>query len=117
MTITQLPTDEDDLSDVIEEVVSIQSSFYELGRSLRLKTVDLDQVRDTHRSNSNTEQAVQSVLLLWLSQKYNVERFGPPTWRMLVKAVDMKTGGNDHKLAKEIASRHPASAGQILLSA
>ena len=96
----------------MEEVVSIQSLFYELGRSLRLKTVDLDQVRDTHCSNSDIKQpSLQAVLLLWLNQKYNVERFGPPTWRMLVKAVDMDSGGNDQELAKQIASRHPAIAG------
>ena len=96
------------MSDVIEEVISIQSLFYQLGRCLKLRNDDLNAVRDTHRSDNDTEQAFQSVLLLWLKKKFNVERFGPPTWRMLVKAVDMETGGNDHKLAKKIASRYPA---------
>ena len=93
---------------MIEEVLSIQSLFYQLGRCLKLKSVDLDPIRDNRRSDSDTEQAFQSVLLLWFNKKYNVERFGPPTWRMLVKAVDMESGGNDHELAKRIASRHPA---------
>ena len=93
---------------MIEEVLSIQSLFYQLGRSLKLKSVDLDHAQCI---NSDTERALQAVLLLWLNQKYNVERFGPPTWQMLVRAVDMKSGGNDHELAKEIASRHPATAG------
>jgi hypothetical protein len=53
------------------------------------------------------DQALKDVLLLWLNQEYKVERFGPPTWRMLVEAVDKKTGGNNHELAKEIASNHP----------
>ena len=52
------------------------------------------------------------VLLLWLLQKYKVEKFGPPTWRMLVEAVDKKTGGNNHELAKEIASNHPTGVSR-----
>ena len=31
--------------------------------------------------------------------------------RMLVAAVDKKTGGNDHELAEKIASRHLAATG------
>ena len=93
---------------MIEEVWSIQSLFYQLGRSLKLKIVNVETVTHVHCSNSDTEKALQAVLLLWLNQKYNVGRFGPPTWQMLVKAVDMETGGNDHKLARRIASRHPA---------
>ena len=38
-----------------------------------------------------------------------MERFGPPTWRILVEAVDRKAGGNNHDLAKEIASDHPTA--------
>ena len=108
-----LIVDEDDLSDVMEEVVSIKSLFYELGRSLRLKiseASDLNRVRDAYSiaSAGDTERAIQDVLLLWLNQKYNTKRFGPPTWRMLVEAVDKETGGNNHELAKKIASKHLA---------
>ena len=108
----QMNVDEDDLSDVIEEVVTLQSLFYQLGRSLRLKSVDLDRVHEAHCSNGDTERALQGVLLLWLNKRYNVGRFGPPTWQMLVKAVYMKTGGNDQSLAKQIASRHPSAGGK-----
>lgn len=101
--------DEDNLSDVIEEVITIKSLYYELGRSLRLKIAELDHVRDKSSSiHNDDEKALQDVLLLWLNRKFNVGKFGPPTWRMLVEAVDKKTGGNNHELAKDIASRHPA---------
>ena len=96
---------EGDLSDVFEEVVSLQALYYQLGRSLRLKISDLRAIR---KGESDFELALEDVLLLWLQQKYvDVERFGPPTWRMLVEAVDKKTGGNNHELAKRIASNHP----------
>ena len=89
-------------------MVSIQSCYYSLGRSLGLKVSDLKSICDKYPSPSDSEQALEDVLLLWLDQKYNVEKFGPPTWRMLVRAVDMESGGNDHELAKQIASEHPA---------
>ena len=86
----------------------MKSVYYSLGRSLRLQIADLKAIRDAYSSESDAEQALEDVLLLWLHQKYCIERFGPPTWRMLVEAVDKKSGGNNHDLAKEIASNHPA---------
>ena len=44
---------------------------------------------------------------MWLRQSYNIEKYGPPTWRKLVEAVGSPTGGNNRALAKGIASRHP----------
>ena len=91
--------------------MSIQSRYYYLGRSLGLKILDLKSIRDKYPSPSDSEQALEDVVLLWLNQKYNVERFGPPTWRMLVRAVDMESGGNDQELAQQIASSHPITEG------
>ena len=96
----------------MDEVLSMKLSYYSLGRSLRLQSADLKAIREAYPSESDAEQALEDMLLLWLHQKYTVERFGPPTWRMLVEAVDKKSGGNNHDLAKEIASNHPA--GRLL---
>ena len=87
-------------------VESIKILYFELGRSLKLKNDDLKDIREKYPTDAET--ALNDVLLLWLRQKYNVDRFGHPSWRMLVIAVDKKTGGNNHELAKEIASNHPA---------
>ena len=100
--------DADDLAVVMEEIISLKSLYYSLGRALNLKTGDLRAIRNAFPSESDAEQALEDVLLLWLNQKYNVERCGMPTWRMLVKAVDMKTGGDNHELAQRIALNHPA---------
>lgn len=95
---------EDDLADVMGEVRSLKAKYYPLGRALRLKASDLDAVREQYPRN--VEQALNDVLILWLRQQYTTKRFGVPTWRMLVEAVDKE--GN-HALAKDIARRHPAS--------
>ena len=75
-----------------------------LASSLNCSWSALRAILDAYPSESDAECALNDMLLLWLCQKYNVEKFGPPTWRGLVKAVDKKTGGNNHQLAKKIAS-------------
>ena len=99
---------EDNLINVLEEVLPIKSLYFALGRSLRIPTADLRSIREAYPSESDAEQALRDTLELWLQQKYKAERFCPPTWRMLVEAVDRKSGGNNHELAKKIASNHPA---------
>ena len=98
------------MSDIMEEVLDIKSMYFALGRSLRLRNDDLQAIRKEYPNESghDAEQALNDVLLLWLKKEYNEERFGPPTWRMLVEAVNKKSGGNNYELAKQIASNHPA---------
>ena len=89
----------------MDEVVSIKSAYYSLGRSLGLPAGELNAVR--RQCPGDVEQALNDILLLWLQQKYNVIKYGVPSWRMLVKAVDKESGGNNHAVAKRIASNHP----------
>ena len=80
--------------------------YYSFGGALRLSTRELDQIREDYHSS---EQALGQVINIWLKQRYSVERFGLPSWRMLVKAVDSRAGGGDHALAKKITFAHPGS--------
>ena len=41
------------------------------------------------------------------SSSSQVERFGKPTWRRLVEAVEDHVGGNNRALAQAIAAEHP----------
>ena len=45
-----------------------------------------------------------------------VERFGKPTWRRLVEAVEDPVGGNDPALALTIARDHPCTPGNHVYS-
>ena len=96
---------EDDLINVLEAVLPIKSVYFSLGQCLGLPLTVLESIR---KAESDAEQALSDTLKLWLQQKYDTERFGPPTWRMLVEAVDKEAGGNNNKLAKKIASNHRA---------
>ena len=60
--------------------------------------------------NTASMHAVYSyfdVLFFSLLLHNQVKRFGNPTWRKLVKAVDDPVGGNNHALALKIAAEHP----------
>ena len=46
------------------------------------------------------------VLRKWLQKSYNYQRWGCPTWRMLVEAVGDPAGGNNLALAETIAKKH-----------
>ena len=94
---------EEDLSDVMDAVRTRRSSYYPLGRKLGIRPTDLDAI---HVYSTNLDQALNDVLLLWLRQEYNTLRFGEPSWRVLVKAVEDQSGLNSHLLAKEIALTH-----------
>jgi hypothetical protein len=73
-----------------------------------LKIADLRKIRDEQSSESD---ALEDVLLLWLNKKYDEKKHGPPTWRMLVEAVNNKSGGNNYELAKQIALNHQTGRG------
>ena len=99
----------------MEEVLSIKAVYFPLGECLRLSSRDLKAIHEAYPDESMVGQALKDILLLWLNQNYKVEKFGPPTWRMLVEAVDKKTGGNNHELAKKIASNHPILLGNNII--
>ena len=101
---------EDDFREVRREVVSIQSHYYQFGIELGLPLREMNIVQETFRQD--VPRAFMEVLQIFLKHRYNVEKYGPPTWRKLVEAVDSPAGGNDHALAKKIAEQHHYSASK-----
>ena len=101
-------TAEDDFREVYREVANIQSNYYQLGIELGLPLREIEAVKKAFQQD--IVQAFTDVLGIWLRHRYNIEKYGPPTWRRLVEAVDSPTGGNNHALAKTIAEHHPIMA-------
>ena len=99
---------EDDFYDVYCELENSKARYYQLGRVLRLPLGKLEAIRKTH--SQYVEQALTQVLLLWLRQQYNVEKFGRPTWQKLREAVDSPSGGENHALAERIAKKYLTSS-------
>ena len=88
--------------------MNIKAGYYQLGIELGLPPRELEAIRKTH--SQDVAQALTQVLLIWLRQQYNVEKFGYPTWQRLREAVDSPSGGNNHALAEKIAEKHLTSS-------
>lgn len=86
-------------------MVSIKAKYYQLGVELGLPPGELDAMKKEH--HSDVDQAFSEVILKWLRRRYNVARFGCPTWKRLVEAVESPAGGNHSALAMDIALKHP----------
>ena len=97
------------MRDVISEIITVKARSLAIGRTLGLRMGELDSIRSSLQDH---EQQLNDVVCVWLRQRYNVERFGTPTWRKLVEAIDDPAGANDHRLAKIIAQHHPVATGK-----
>ena len=93
---------EEDLRDVCRELVTIRAHHYQLGLELGLPAGELEEYPQA------IDQAFNKVVLKWLRQRYDVTRFGLPTWKRLVEAVKDPVGANNPALAIEIAANHPS---------
>ena len=98
---------EDDFHEVYHELESIKARYYQLGIALGLPPGELEAIRKAH--SQDMEVALTQVLLLWLRQQYNIEKFGCPTWQRLREAVD----GENHTLAEKIAEKHCTSHSNL----
>ena len=102
-------TGEDDFREVYREIVNIQCNYYQFGIELGLRFRDMEAIKKAFPQDIT--QAFTEVLGVWLRHSYDVKKYGPPTWRRLVEAVDSPAGGNNHALAKKMAEHHPARGG------
>ena len=95
--------DIDDLCDVQSELLDVESKWKSIGKALRLQRSVLDSIA----AHSKDEvDCMEEVLTKWLNGAYNVSRFGPPSWKLLVTAVAHPAGGDNHALAEQIALKY-----------
>ena len=95
---------EDDAFDVKSAVMAVAAKYRSFGGALGLRASELDKI---HRDSHGSEEALDKVVDMWIAQSYNIKRFSHPSWRALVKTVESPAGGNNHLLARNIASKHP----------
>ena len=99
-------TGESKLNDVKREIYTLAAKYYDLGRELGIPAYKLDTLQKQYGA-VNFDQALNEVILLWLKGRTS------RTWQALVRAVDSKSGVNDHPLALEIAGRHKAGGAYM----
>ena len=94
----------DDLLDVLEEMMPVVNSWKAIGRGLRIDPGRLEMIQKDNSGNS--KECLSEMLTCWLKRIYNVDRFGEPTWRVVVKVVARPAAGDNCALALSIAKQH-----------
>ena len=87
----------------MDELRDVLARYYGIGEMLHLPN---DKLEETRGQNLSAADAMRKVIMEWLKQNYNSSRFGPPTWKALVDAVEHPAGGNNKAEAEKIALRH-----------
>ena len=95
---------ENNLQDVLTEMISVADSWKAIGRGLRIDNGHLRTIQADYSGNSR--ECLSEMLTCWLQRSYNVERFGEPTWRAVVKVVADPAAGDNPALALRIARKH-----------
>ena len=103
----------DDSFNIIKELSQVVVNFLQLGDALRIKRNALEIVESLYKDDPN--EGLREVIQLWLKWCYGIERYGPPTWRMLAEAVAHPCGGANCAVAKRIAKEHPRLFDQGML--
>ena len=96
-------TDIDDLFTVNSELLPMASKWENIGLALRLQLHVLSAIES---NRTDVQGRLRNVLTEWLNKAYNTDRFGNPTWQLLVAAVAHPAGGNNPALAQHIASTY-----------
>ena len=94
---------EDDLFDVKAELTRVIARWKHIGLALRLSPAKLDAIE---KENKEPEDCLIKALTLWLNKGYDTERFGEPSWKLIVDAVCNTAGGNNKALANMIATKY-----------
>ena len=79
-----------------------KGKWQNLGRELRLRQNLLNEINADYQKNGVGECLYQA-LEAWLKEKYDKDKFGPPTWHSLANAVEIS---DDPALADEIRAQH-----------
>ena len=98
--------------DVKRELISIADKWKDIGLALRLKPATLNTIEG---SRINLKDRLSDVLAEWLNKAYNVQRFGQPSWQLVVRAVRDTAGGDNQALADTMAAKY-GGKGSLLTS-
>ena len=74
-----------------------------IGLALRLDPNLLNRIE---ARKNDTEENLSDVVEEWLKMSYDTEKFGDPSWKLLVDAVAHPFGGKDRALALQIAAKY-----------
>ena len=96
-------TGEDDCFSILQELEAVAHRWYDIGLALGLRSSALNGIKSR---GQDEHELLRNMIIEWLKMSYNVERFGPPTWRKIVEAVKANSGGRNPSLADNLEIKY-----------
>ena len=90
-------------------MIDIAARWEHFGSALRIPSAKLSIIKAT--PGSTPESCLKNTLLEFLKKNYDYENHGEPSWKLIVKAVAARAGGNNVELALKIAKDHSITLG------
>ena len=100
------------MSDLQEALEKVVSKWKLVGTGLGLRSNKLNEIEKAHPNNLTS--CLLDVIMTWLERNYNVQKFGEPTWRKVVKVVNNPAFGANPGLARAIVDNHTSMLNSIL---
>ena len=91
--------------DIISEIQDIAPRWWHFGLAVHLLPQVLDKIQAKFPI-PDPDKCLSLVLEELLKKNYSFEKFGPPSWKVIVQAVGNRAGGGDRALAEKIAKSH-----------
>ena len=92
---------DDHLLDVKKALKDSKGKWRDIGENLGIKEGKLDEINLAKPGDPNG--CLTGTITEWLKRNYDTKKFGEPSWRKLVEAVQ----DFDENLARKIAAQHP----------
>ena len=94
------PAETDEVHDVLKALKDCRADWKGIGMALHIKVGKLEEIERAHPSDPNN--CLTATIIEWLKKNYKTEKFGDPSWRILVKAV----ADFNKDVARKIAQAH-----------
>jgi len=108
---SMLPLDTEELYDVLKALEDCIALWEEIGTALHVKVGKLEEIKAAH--HSDPKKSLRATMIEWLRKNYMTEKFGDPSWRLLVEAVGQFNKG----VAERIARDHPGPGKTVNVTA
>jgi len=102
-----LTLDTDELYDVLKALEDCKALWEDIGTALHIKVGKLDEIKAANPADPN--KCLRATMSEWLKKNYKTEKFGDPSWRLLVKAV----GDFNKSVAERIAQEHQGKSVNV----
>ena len=99
-------TGEDDITELCKALDPIKAKWESFATQLGILPHTTDDIKLKHHCVPTL--CLKDVLNTWLKKGYNIQKHGHPSWRRVCEATASPAGGDNKRLAQEIAAKHQA---------